>query len=142
MDINVKIKQIKKQFFKQIKEFDEYLKIYNKNHDDDLNYFYYNSCYYNKYPRDEQEELEKVVLDKEDFFKLVGKLKINIKLLQLYGIVEQLNKKELDLYIYMLRNLNDMQFSKQFKVNLMKKTMIDFTKQRNDNSIEKNDHEI
>jgi len=142
MDINVKIKQIKKQFFKQIKEFDEYLKIYNKNHDDDLNYFYYNSCYYDEYPRDEQEELEKVVLDKEDFFKLVGKLKINIKLLQLYGIVEQLNKKELDLYFYMLRNLNDLQFSKNFKVNLMKKTMIDFTKQRNDNSIEENDYEI
>jgi len=122
MDKN--LKKIKKDFNQYSKELAKYFKHFYKIQDDDIDFFCYKSYQYDYLEPEEQHELENIVLNNEEFFKLVGKCKINIKLIQHYNVTETFSQKELDLYAEMFNVLRDMEFSKQFKINLMKKTMI------------------
>ena len=133
MDRNKKIKEIRKDFNKYSKELARYFKHFYKIKDDDIDYFCYNSYQYDYLTQEEQEELENIVLNNAEFFKLVGKCKINIQLIQEYNVTEKFSKSELNDYAEMFNVLRDMEFTKQLKVNLMKKTMIDCEKGKTDN---------
>jgi len=122
MDKN--IKQIRKNFNRNSKILAKYFKHFYKIQDDDIDFFCYKSYQYDYLEPEEQEELEKIVLNNEEFFKFVNKCKINLELVKHYNLTEHFTKKELDNYSEMFNVLRDMEFSKQLKVTLMKKTMI------------------
>lgn len=128
MDKTKKIKQIRNDFNRYSKLLAKYFKHFYKIKDDDIDYFCYNSYQYDYLNQEEQEELENIVLNNAEFFKLVGKCKINIQLIQEYNVTEKFSKSELNDYAEMFNVLRDMEFTKQLKVNLMKKTMIDCEK--------------
>lgn len=128
MDRLKKIKEIRKDFRFYSKELAKYFKHFYKIKDDDIDFFCYQSYQYDYLENDDQKELETIVLNNEEFFKLVNKCKINIQLIQYYNATEFFTKKELDDYSEMFNVLRDMEFSNKLKVNLMKKTMIDCTK--------------
>ena len=119
-----KIKQIRKDFNVYSKKLNKYFKQFYKTLDDDIDYFCYASRDYDYFPQDEQEELENIVLSHEEFFMLVNKCKHNLFLVQYYNVTDKFSQKELDSYSKMHSVLNDMQFSKQFKINLLKKKVI------------------
>lgn len=130
------IKQIKKDFHSNCKEMTKHFKNFNKNEEFDINLFLNLCTDYDYLHIEDQKELEKFVLDNTVFFKLINKCKNNILLIQHYKISEKFTKKELDYYNEMCDIINDLQFSKQFKVNLLKKRII-----KNDN-IEKTNSDI
>ena len=138
-----KTNQIRKDFNKNSKALAKYFKHFYKIQDDDIDFFCYKSYQYDYLEPEEQEELEKIVLNNEEFFKLVGKCKINLELVKIYNVTEKFSKKELDDYAEMFNVLRDMEFSKLLKIKLMKKTMINFEKaKQNLNNENENDFEV
>ena len=119
-----KIKQIRKDFNIYSKKLSKHFKNFYKALDDDIDYFCYASRDYDFMTQDEQAELENIVLSHEEFFMLVNKCKHNLFLVQYYNVTDKFTQKELDLYSELFNVLNDMQFSKQFKINLLKKKVI------------------
>ena len=128
MDRIEKIKELRKDFRYYSKELAKCFKYLRKIKDDDIDFFCYKSYQYDYLEPEDQEELEKIVLNNEEFFKLIGKCKINIQLIQHYNATEIFSQKELNDYSEMFNVLRDMEFSKLLKINLMKKTMINCEK--------------
>ena len=135
-----KIKQIRKDFNFYSKELAKLLKRTYANTNDDIDYFLCFSCDYDYLSPNERKDLEDIVLNNQELFKLINKCKINMELIIKNNVTDFFNRRELDMYTEMYDFLRDATFSKQFKIKLMRRTMIvnnkKETKNEPDNNLE------